>query len=195
MRSAVVAALITIPAGLTATTAPLAEVTNAGPHGFVTSHETTIRAEPVDVWRAMVDVRNWWSSDHTITGDAGNLVIELEPPGCFCETLGDKGHVVHMTVTFVNHGVILRLTGGLGPLGLMGVTGNMTWELFGGDAGDTADDTAGDTTRARFTYAVGGYHPDGLDSIAPAVDHVIGDALQRLKARVETGDADNAALD
>ena len=187
MRNAVIAALITIPAALTATTTSLAEVVGAGPGGFVTVHETTIRAERADVWRAMVDVRNWWSSDHTIAGDAGNLAIELEPLGCFCETLGDRGHVAHMTVTFVNHGVILRLTGGLGPLGLMGVTGNMTWELFDGDLGDT--------TSARFTYAVGGYYPDGLDKVAPAVDYVIGEALQRLKAHIETGDADNAALD
>lgn len=187
MRKAVIAALITTPAALAATRAPIAEVASAGPGGFVTAHETTIRAERADVWQAMVDVGNWWSSDHTIAGDAGKLAIELEPLGCFCESLGDKGDVVHMTVTFVNHGVILRLTGGLGPLGLMGVTGNMTWELFDGDAGDT--------TRARFTYAVGGYYPDGLDSIAPAVDYVIGEALQRLKARIETGDADNVALD
>lgn len=178
---------IAIPAALAPIESSLAEVTGAGPGGFVTVHETTIQAPRVDVWQAMVAVGDWWSSDHTIAGDAGNLTIELEPLGCFCERLGDKGDVVHMTVTFVNHGVILRLTGGLGPLGLMGVSGNMTWELFDGDAGDTTD--------ARFTYAVGGYYPDGLDSIAPAVDYVIGEALQRLRARIETGDADNVALD
>ena len=187
MRNAALAVMITVPAALAPGKPPLAEVTGAGPGGFVTIHETTIRAERADVWQAMVSVRDWWSSDHTIAGDAAKLTIELEPLGCFCERLGEKGDVVHMTVTFVNHGVILRLTGGLGPLGLMGVTGNMTWELFDGDTADT--------TRARFTYAVGGYYPDGLDSIAPAVDYVIGEALQRLKARIETGDADNLTLD
>ena len=59
------------------------------------------------------------------------------------------------------------MTGGLGPLGLMGVNGNMTWEFFDDDNG----------TRIRFTYAVGGYSPDGLDTIAGGVDYVIAEAL------------------
>jgi len=80
---------------------------------------------------------------------------------------------------------MLRMTGGLGPLGLMGVDGNMTWE-FGDDANGT---------RVRFTYAVGGYSAKGLDTIAPAVDFVLGEALGRLKAHVETGKPEPAALD
>jgi hypothetical protein len=63
----------------------------------------------------------------------------------------------------------------------MGVDGNMNWEFS----------DAGSGTRVRFTYAVGGYSPDGLDSIAEPVNFVIGEALARLKARVETGNADN----
>ena len=69
------------------------------------------------------------------------------------------------------------MTGGLGPLGLMGVNGNMLWEFEAQDDG----------TRVRFSYTVGGYSPDGLDTIAPAVDFVIGEALQRLASYVETG--------
>ena len=44
-------------------------------------------------------------------------------------------------------------------------------------------------------YAVGGYTPDGLDSLAEPVDYVIREALQRLKAFVETGSAENAVSD
>ena len=77
----------------------------------------------------------------------------------------------------VNPTHMLRMTGGLGPLGLMGVDGNMTWEF--------EDDE--NSTRVRFTYAVGGYSASGLDEMAPAVDVVIGEALGRLKAYVETG--------
>ena len=90
-----------------------------------------------------------------------------------------------MTVTFVNPRIILRLTGGLGPLGLLGVNGNMTWDFF--------DDATG--TRVKFTYAVGGYRPGGLGAFALPVDYVIGEALQRLKAYVETGDAENAVIE
>ena len=77
----------------------------------------------------------------------------------------------------VSPGSTLRLSGGLGPLGLMGVYGNMTWEFE-----DTAD---ADATRVTFTYAVGGYHEDGLDTLSAPVDGVIDDALSRLKTYVE----------
>ncbi len=83
-----------------------------------------------------------------------------------------------MTVTFVNPGVLLRLTGGLGPLGLMGVDGNMTWEFL----------DSGEGTLVRFSYAVGGYHPGGLAQLAGSVDAVLGEALQRLAARAAGND-------
>jgi hypothetical protein len=155
-----------------------AEVLNAGPGGFALSNEVFVAAGRADVWQAATgEIGRWWSSDHTISGDAGNMTISASPQGCFCEKLGADGGVVHMTVTFVNPQVLLRLTGGLGPLGLMGVDGNMVWEFFDEDEG----------TRVKFSYAVGGYYPDGLDSIAGPVDGVIADALMRLKIYAETG--------
>ncbi len=153
------------------------EVIDAGPNGFSLVHELTINASRAEVWQAAVEhVGQWWSDDHTISGDAGNMSIDAVPQGCFCEAIGDHAGVVHLTVTFVNPQIILRLTGGLGPLGLMGINGNMTWEFF--------DD--GDGTRVKFSYVVGGYRPEGLDSIAEPVDLVIGEALMLLKTYVET---------
>jgi hypothetical protein len=67
----------------------------------------------------------------------------------------------------------------------MGVNGNMTWEFLDADEG----------TRVRFTYAVGGYAKDGMETLAPAVDYVIGEALDRLKAYVETGNPETADLE
>lgn len=160
-----------------------AEVLNASQGGFALSNEVFVEAKRADVWRAATgEIGNWWSSAHTISGDAGNMAINAEPQGCFCESLGAGGGVVHMTVTFVNPQVLLRLTGGLGPLGLMGVDGNMVWEFFDEEGG----------TRVKFSYAVGGYYPDGLDSIAGPVDGVIADALMRLKAYAETGNPEHA---
>lgn len=154
-----------------------AEVTAAAANGFTIRHEVTVSASRADAWRfAVGDVGQWWSGDHTITGDARNMSIDARPLGCFCETVGDYGGVVHLTVTFVNPGVLLRMTGGLGPLGLMGATGNMLWEF--------SDTTEG--TGIRFTYAVGGFHPDGFEELADGVDYVIGEALQRLAAYADT---------
>jgi hypothetical protein len=39
-----------------------------------------------------------------------------------------------------------------------------------------------------LNYAVGGYDPDGLDTLAPAVDGVLEEAMMRLRAFAETGD-------
>jgi hypothetical protein len=82
-----------------------------------------------------------------------------------------------MSVSFVNPGVMLRLTGGLGPLGLMGAAGNMTWEFDDAETG----------TVVTLQYAVGGYMPEGLDTIAEPVDGVLVEQLTRLKSFVETG--------
>ena len=82
-------------------------------------------------------------------------------------------------------GTSLRMTGGLGPLGLQGVDGNMTWDF----------EDEGDGTRIRMTYAVGGYMPSGLDKMAPAVDGVLSEALDRLQAYIETGNPEPPAVE
>jgi len=155
-----------------------AEVTDAAANGFTVRYQVQVGAERSAVYDAAVNhVGQWWSSDHTVSGDAANLYISTDPAGCFCETLGADGRVVHLEVSFVNPEVMLRFTGGLGPLGLMGVNGNMTWEFDDAETG----------TIVTLQYAVGGYMAGGLDSIAPAVDGVLTEAMTRLKSYVETG--------
>lgn len=163
-----------------------AEVTEAEAIGFTSVNEVTVDAQRMAAWRAAVDeIDRWWSADHTVSGEASRLRIDARPQGCFCERLGPDAGVVHMTVTTIIPGALLRLTGGLGPLGLMGVNGNMTWEFA----------AAENNTVVRFTYAVGGYRPGGLDALAEVVDAVIAEALQRLKAYIETGDAERLGLE
>jgi len=156
----------------------IAEVLDAGSNGFTVRHQVEIAAERMQVYgEAVASVGSWWSSDHTVSGDASNLYIETTIPGCFCEHLGADGGLIHMTVSFVNPGILLRFTGGLGPLGLMGVSGNMTWEFEDTEAG----------TRVTLQYAVGGYLAGGLDAVAGPVDAVLTEQLNRLKSFVETG--------
>lgn len=163
-----------------------ADVTSSAPGGFTIEHDVVVSADRATAYNAAVEhIGEWWSSDHTITGDASRLSIEPRAMGCFCEDLGEGGAVVHLVVTFVNRDVVVRLSGGLGPLGLMGVAGNMTWEFFETDDGGT---------RLKWTYAVGGYRPGGLDAVALPVDYVIGEALLRLAAYLDTGDPDNAKV-
>ena len=159
----------------------IAEVTDVKPNGFTSVNELTVGAEAALVWRAATkDISSWWDPGHTLSGDASRLSIDARPMGCFCESFGDEAGFVHLTVTGVSPGSLLRLTGGLGPLGVMGVNGNMTWEFEKLSVG----------TRVRFTYVVGGYAKDGLEGMAQPVDGVIGDALERLARYVETGSPD-----
>ena len=155
-----------------------AEVTDAASGGFIVRIEHTVVAPRATVWRMLTGhVSEWWDGNHTYSGSAANMFIEARPLGCFCETLGDGGAVVHMTVTMINPGKVLRLTGGLGPIGLMGAEGNMVFSLV--------DD--GENTQLSLEYRVGGYHPDGLETVADAVDGVLTEQVQRLVSLVEAG--------
>ena len=176
----------TLLAALLAAGPVTAEVIDAATGGFTSDNEVVIDARRADAWRAAInDVGQWWSPAHTISGDASRLSIDAKPQGCFCETLGESAGVVHLTVTMVSPEVLLRLTGGLGPLGLLGAGGNMVWEFADAENG----------TQVKFTYAVGGYRPGGLEEFAAPVDYVIGEALQRLKTYIETGDAEQVSRD
>ena len=159
----------------------MAAVVDADVNGITVANKTSISAARIAVYKAAIEnIGAWWSSDHTVSGDAANLYFDASVQGCFCESLGQGAGLVHMTVTFVNQGVMIRLSGGLGPLGLMGVAGNMTWEFDDSDEGTTI----------TLNYAVGGYMSGGLDSIASAVDGVLIEAMTRLKLFVETGSPD-----
>lgn len=171
-RNALLCALASLGGGQVA-----AEVIDAGAAGFTTRHVLKIEAGRAEVYRAAVrDLALWWSDDLTASGTAANLYLDARPQGCFCERLGapDAG-IVHLTVTFVNPGVMLRLSGGLGPLGLMGVAGNLTWEFRDAD----------DATEVVWTYAVGGWLPEGGGELAGPVDAALADQVARLKAYVE----------
>ncbi|MCB1845653.1 MAG: hypothetical protein KDI09_21965 [Halioglobus sp.] len=152
----------------------MASVQDAAEGGFTIEHTATLPVTRAVAWAAVVgDIGRWWNSDHTASGLAANLYINAVPMGCFCERLGEDGGLVHLVVTFVNPGVMLRLSGGLGPLGLMGVNGNMTIEFK-----DDADNPEHSTVVLR--YAVGGYRAGGLAELAEPVDSVLGEQLERL---------------
>ena len=181
MRNTILALLLAVLASAAA-----GEVRDSAANGFTIVNEVVIATDRAAAWQAAVgEIGLWWSSDHTVSGDAARMSIDPAMQGCFCESLGADAGVVHLTVTMVNPTVLLRMTGGLGPLGLMGLDGNMTWEF----------EDAEDGTRVRFTYAVGGYSPAGLDAIAAPVDGVIGEALNRLKLYIETGSPEPADID
>ncbi len=159
-----------------------AEVVDSAANGFTVQHSVQINRPPQYVYNVLVKgIGKWWSPDHTFSGDASNLSIDARPNGCFCERLGEGAAVRHLTVVFVSPGRRLGMSGGLGPLQQVGVNGSLGFDL--------SQDGSG--TRLKLTYAVGGYHPGGLDKWAQPVDSVLVEQMERLKRYSETGSADD----
>jgi len=148
------------------------------PTGFLVKLETNIHAPAAKVYEALVgQIGLWWNPEHTYSHDAKNLSIDARPGGCFCERLPNGGGMEHLRVIYIAPPQVVRFSGALGPLQASGVAGSMTWKLSGGS----------DTTRLELSYSVGGFIPGGFEKIAPAVEAMLNDQLNRLKLFVETG--------
>ena len=148
------------------------------PNGFLVKLEVSVNAPATKVYDALVgQIGSWWDSDHTYSGDAKNLSIDARPGGCFCEKLPNGGGIEHARVIYVAPREVLRLSGALGPLQTSGVAGTLTWKLTSGT----------DNTRLQLTYSVGGFIDGGFEKMAPLVEDVLHQQLDRLKQFVETG--------
>jgi len=155
-----------------------AEVMDSAANGFTVRILTTIHAAPADIYgRLTHNIGDWWSSEHTFSGNAHNLSVDERPLGCFCEKLPNQGSVRHMEVLFVAPGKTLRMSGALGPLQALGAAGTLTFALT----------AAGDGTQLEATYAVGGYSPEGTTSWAAPVNAMLTEQVTRLKNYIETG--------
>jgi uncharacterized protein YndB with AHSA1/START domain len=148
------------------------------PTGFLVKLETDVHAPPAKVYEALVrQIGLWWNPEHTYSHDARNLSIDARPGGCFCEKLPNGGGVEHLHVVYIAPPQVVRFSGALGPLQASGVAGSMTWKLSGGS----------DTTRFELSYSVGGFIPGGFEKIAPAVEAMLREQVDRLKMFAETG--------
>lgn len=147
-----------------------AEVKDVSADGFTIENSETVPVDAMTAWNALVDdVGRWWPKDHTWWGDASRLSIQPRAGGCFCEINGAR-QAWHMTVTFVDPGRTLRMTGGLGPLQAMGINGALEFRLVPADKG----------TRITLYYRAGGYTPDDLTQFVPVIDKVQGAQLRGL---------------
>ncbi len=156
-----------------------ADVADSAANGFTVKLVVTIAAPPQVVYQRLVhNIGDWWDPAHTFSGDARNLSIDDKPMGCFCEKLPHGGGVRHLEVVNVDPEKVLVLTGGLGPLQAMAVSGSMTIQLA---------PLRDDGTKVAVTYAVAGYSPDGLSALAAPVDAVLTQQFMRLKGFVQTG--------
>ena len=156
-----------------------ADVAGKAPQGFTVRIAVDVAAPPARVYQALTErIGSWWDKDHTYSGNAANLSIDARPGGCFCERLPGSGGVAHMTVIYAEPGKLLRLSGGLGPLQDVAVSGVMSWKLS----------EAGGKTTIEVTYKVSGYAPgeQGVGALAAPVDAVLSAQVRRLAEFVST---------
>jgi uncharacterized protein YndB with AHSA1/START domain len=165
MRTSIVAAIAIVAAMAFGTAS--AEVKDSAPNGFTIENSQVVPVDAATAWKALVDdVGRWWPKDHTWWGDASKLSIQARAGGCFCEIDGEQ-QAWHMTVTFVDPGSTLRMTGGLGPLQGMGLDGALEWRFA----------KAAEGTKITLWYRAGGYTPDDISKFVPVVDKVQGQQL------------------
>jgi hypothetical protein len=165
--------LLGLALSLWATAAP-AEVRLRSDDGFTLAFERPIRAAPDTVLEVIGRPADWWSGDHTYSGDAANLRLDLAPGGCWCETLPGGG-VEHAEVVLVWPARrMARFRAPFGPLQAMGADAvlTMTW----------SDPDDGGERRLQWTFVVRGA---GTGALADAVDGVLAEQFVRLGDRLD----------
>ena len=157
--------------GLLAASPAAAEVVSASANGFHLRHSVTLTTGSGAAFDAFAKIDRWWSPDHTYGGDASRLSLALKPGGCFCEALTGGG-VEHLRVNYVDRPKRLVLTGALGPLLYQAVAGVM----------DVRFEADGAGTKVTLDFKAAGFATGGADTLAPAVDKVLGEQFTRYAA-------------
>jgi len=167
-----------ILAGLALIGSPAAaEVVSAGPNGFEVRHSVNLVIPQAKAYSAFSEIQNWWSKDHTYSGDASHLSLQLRPGGCFCERLDNGGGIEHLRVSYVQPGERAVLTGALGPL---------LYEATAGVMDIKVERIAGGS-RITMDYRAAGFAKGGAAEMAPIVDKVLGEQMKRLRVYAAGG--------
>jgi uncharacterized protein YndB with AHSA1/START domain len=151
-----------------------AEIKQATPDTMQLAYQAELRASPSTVYAALGRISEWWSGEHTYSGDARNLTLEVGAGGCFCERWSG-GSVEHGRVVLAQTNDTVRLAAALGPLQESAVSAVMTFKVA----------AAGGGTQLTVTYRVGGNATHSLDKLAPIVDQVLGQQIARLARLVD----------
>ena len=149
-----------------------AAVVGASGSGFEVSHRVNLVVPPEVAYAAFGNVAAWWDGEHTYSGDARNLSLELTPGGCFCERIPPGGGIEHLRVTFVDPGKRLVLTGSLGPLLYEATAGVMDVQVKSIAGG----------SQLTLNYRAAGFANGGAEKMAPLVDRVLSEQLKRYRA-------------
>ncbi len=164
-------AFVLLTTGLTGPAAGNAEVISVSDTHFALRHEARSNLSPQQIWDRLVQPSTWWHPDHTYSGDAANLSLDLQAGGLWREDWDDKS-VAHGRVLFVDPGKVLRLDAPFGPL--QGLGAYTVWTIT-----ITPDE---DGSVVVFDEVSTGSPVAKLTDVASAVDYVKGEAIRRLTA-------------
>ena len=148
-----------------------ASVVGADSHGFELRQTIDVPLAPAHALAAFGQVGSWWSKDHTYSGDAARLSLELRPGGCWCERLDGGGGVEHMRVAIYRPGERIVLTGGLGPLLFEATSGVMSVRALPTRGG----------SQLVINYRVAGFARANGTEMALGVDSVLREQVERLR--------------
>jgi len=162
-------ALLAAPAG--------AAVVGADAHGFELRHTIDVPVPPARALAAFGEIGAWWSKEHSYSGDAARLSLELRPGGCWCERLDGGGGVEHMRVAIYQPSERIVLTGGLGPLLFEATSGVMAVRAIKTPGG----------SQLVVNYRAAGFARGNGSAMAMGVDTVLREQIERLKAHASKG--------
>jgi hypothetical protein len=148
-----------------------AEVVSASPTGFEVQEVVNLVVPQPNAYAAFGQIGRWWNKEHTYSGDAARMSLQLRPGGCFCEPLDGGGGIEHMRVTYLKPGEQIVLTGSLGPL-LYQATAAVMDVKFERIAGGT---------RVTMNYRAAGFAKGDGDKLAPLVDQVLAEQMKRYR--------------
>lgn len=149
-----------------------AAVTASGPGGFTLVIERTVKASSAASYAALLDWGGWWSSAHSWSGEARNIVLDPRAGGCLCERWAG-GEAAHGRVLMAQPGELLRLDAPLGPLQGLPVTARLSFTFTPAATGSVV----------RIEMRVAG---DAAGLAAP-VNGVMTEAADRLARRIDGG--------
>ena len=160
-----------VVAGVVMASPASASVINAGEHGFEVQNSVNLVIPQEQAFAAFGQVGQWWNKEHTYSGDASRMSLQMRAGGCFCEPLENGGGLEHMRVTYLQPGARIVLTGSLGPLLYEATSGVM----------DVKFERIAGGSRVTMNYRAAGFANGGAAAMAPLVDQVLAEQMKRYR--------------
>jgi uncharacterized protein YndB with AHSA1/START domain len=146
-----------------------ADVIASSSDHYTLKQEAVSSLTPGQVWAKLIKPKTWWHPDHTYSGKSEHLSLNAEAGGLWREDW-EQGSVFHGSVLLAQPGKLLRLNAPFGPLQELGV--NVVWTIT------ILPHKEG--SKIVFDEIANGTNASKLDTLAPAVNFVKTEAINRL---------------